>query len=202
MRACVRRSAKGSADEISACATWPARCRARTAFWKHQDPAQTLTCTITDEATRGTYLFDFEDTRSGVICLSYTWADASVKFNALSLEERVETCIRILEKIYGRDLITDQVVESVSISWEEMKGYNGAFRLTQPGQYTYQQSLFHQPFTPSPQHHNGVYLSGDTTSWAGGWVEGAFRSGLDAAMAIIKKLGGKVHSSENDQRFI
>ncbi len=176
--------------------------RTRTAFWKHQDPAHTLTCTITDEATRGTYLFDFEDTRSGVICLSYTWADSSVKFNALEHEERVDSCIRILEKIYGRDLISDQAVESVSISWEEMKGYNGAFKLTRPGQYAYQQSLFHQPFTPSPQQHNGVYLSGDTTSWAGGWVEGAFRSGLDAAMAIIKKLGGKVNTSEMDGRLI
>ena len=176
--------------------------RTRSAFWKHLNPSHTLTCTITDEATRGTYLFDFEDTRSGVICLSYTWADSSVKFNALSHEERVESCIRILKKIYGRDLISDQVVESVSISWEEMKGYNGAFKLTQPGQYAYQQSLFHQPFTPSPQHHNGVYLSGDTTSWAGGWVEGAFHSGLDAAMAIIKKLGGKVNTSEMEGRFI
>ena len=88
------------------------------------------------------------------------------------------------------DPLSDQVVESISISWEEIKGYNGAFKLTQPGQYVYQQSLFHQPFPPSPQLHNGVYLSGDTTSWAGGWVEGAFRSGLDAAMAIIKRIDG------------
>lgn len=175
--------------------------RTRTAFWKHQNPSQTLTCTVTDEATRSTYLFDFEDTRSGVICLSYTWEDSSVKFNALRHEERVQTCIRILEKIYGRDLISDRVVESVSISWEEVKGYNGAFKLAHPGQYSYQQALFRQPFTPSPQRHNGVFLSGETTSWAGGWVEGAFHSGLDAAMATIIKLGGKVNSSENDRRF-
>ncbi len=45
------------------------------------------------------------------------------------------------------DPLSDQVVESVSISWEEMKGYNGAFKLTQPGQYAYQQSLCRQPFT-------------------------------------------------------
>ena len=100
------------------------------------------------------------------------------------------------------DPLSDQVVESVSISWEEMKGYNGAFKLTQPGQYAYQQSLCQQPFTPSPQRHTGVYFSGDTTSWAGGWAEGAFRSGLDAAMAVIKKWGGKVNTSEMEGRFI
>lgn len=175
--------------------------RTRTAFWKHQNPSQTLTCTITDEATRGTYLFDFDDTPSGVICLSYTWTDSSVKFNALSQEERVETCIRILEEIYGRDLISEQMVESVGISWEEMKGFNGAFKLNRPGQHAYQQSLFRQPFIPSPLQHNRAFLSGDTTSWAGGWAEGAFQSGLDGAMAIIKKLGGKVNSSEMEGRF-
>jgi tryptophan 2-monooxygenase len=82
-----------------------------------------------------------------------------------------------------------------------MKGYNGAFKLNRPGQHAYQQSLYRQPFTPSPQQHNGVFLSGDTTSWAGGWAEGAFQSGLDGAMAIIKKLGGKVNSSGMEKRF-
>jgi len=101
----------------------------------------------------------------------------------------VASCIRILEKIYGRDLISDQVVESISISWEEMKGYNGALKLTQPGQYAYQQSLFHQPFTPSPQRHNGVFLSGDTTSWAGGWVEGASQR-IGCRHGHSKKVGG------------
>ncbi len=175
--------------------------RTRTAFWKHQNPSQTLTCTITDEATRGTYLFDFEDTPCGVICLSYTWGDSSVKFNALSHEERVECCIRILEKVYGRDLISKQALESVSICWEDISGYNGAFKFTLPGQYTYQQSLFQQPFTPSAKQHNGIFLSGETTSWAGGWIEGAFQSGLDAAMAIVEKLGGKVNSSETVRKF-
>jgi len=33
----------------------------------------------------------------------------------------------------------------------------------------------------------GGYLTGDTTSWVGGSVEGALHRRLDAAMAIIKK---------------
>ncbi|UCH92331.1 MAG: FAD-dependent oxidoreductase [Candidatus Aminicenantes bacterium] len=173
--------------------------RTKTAFWKDQNPASTLNCTITDEATRGTYLFDFDNTPSGVICLSYVWGDSSVKFNGLDHEERVQTCIRTLKKIYGRDLISHQIAESVSFFWEAAKGYNGAFKLTYPGQYEYQQALYLQPFTPSSPFHNGVFLAGDTTSWAGGWIEGALHSGLDAAIAIIHRLGGTAHHEPGAQ---
>jgi monoamine oxidase len=172
--------------------------RTKTAFWKDQPPESTLTCTITDEATRATYLFDFDDTKSGVICLSYTWEDSAVKFNALIHEERVQLCLRILEKIYGKDLISQHVVESVSFSWEGMKGYNGGFKLTYPGQYEYQLALFKQPFEPGPELHNGVFLAGETTSWAGGWLEGALQSGLNASRAIVSRLGGCLNLPPSD----
>ncbi|MCP4537938.1 MAG: NAD(P)-binding protein [Chloroflexi bacterium] len=166
--------------------------RTETAFWKEQPPESTITCTISDEATRGTYLFDFDDTPSGVICLSYTWGDSATKFNALDHQARVQKCVRALAKIYNKDLISDQIVESVSFYWEQAKGYNGAFKLTYPGQYEHQKALFRQPVSPSPELHNGVFLSGETTSWAGGWIEGALHSGLDASMAIIRRLGGDI----------
>ena len=40
--------------------------------------------------------------------------------------------------------------------------------------------------------HHGVFLSGESTSWAGGWIEGALHSGLDAAMAVVRKMGGRL----------
>ena len=167
--------------------------RTRTAFWKDREPTATLNTTITDEPIRAAYLFDFDDTPSGVICLSYTWGDSSIKFDALSPEERVQLCLSILAKIYGQDLVSDQIMETVSFAWQEARGYHGAFKLTYPGQYEYQQALFRQPFYPRPPRHNGVFLAGETTSWAGGWVEGALHSGLDAACAVILRLGGVVH---------
>ena len=167
--------------------------RTRDAFWKNKSPESTITCTITDEAIRGVYLFDFDNTSSGVICMSYTWEDSSTKFHALSENDRVAKCISILERIYGEDYISDQMVESVSFYWEHAKGYNGAFKLNYPGQYEDQLVLFRQPFSPSPELHNGVFLSGETTSWAGGWIEGAIQSGLDCSMAVIQRLGGNLN---------
>lgn len=165
--------------------------RTKTAFWKHHPPGQSLACTITDEPIRGAYMFDFEDTPSGVICLSYTWGDSAVKFNALSHEERVERSIRCLEKIYGQDLISDQVEETFSFFWEQAKGYHGAFKLTHPGQYDRQRDLFLQPFVPGPEKHNGVFLAGESVYWGGGWVECALQAGLNAAMAVVYRLDGQ-----------
>lgn len=165
--------------------------RTRRAFWKHQPPGSTLNCTITDEAIRGTYLFDFDDTDSGVICLSYTWEDSATKLHALDETERVDKSLEILKTIYGRDLISKQVAETKTYFWEHKKGYNGAFKLHYPGQHDDQKALFKQAGPDSIPSRNGVFLSGESTSWAGGWIEGALQSGLDAAMAVIRKLKGK-----------
>ncbi len=166
--------------------------RTREAFWKNLPPEQTLNCTITDEAIRGTYLFDFEDTDSGVICLSYTWEDSASKLCGLSDKELLAKSLDILKTIYGRDLISHQVEEVKTIFWEQEKGYHGAFKLNYPGQHEDQKALFLQPRPESFETHTGVFLSGESTSWAGGWIEGALQSGLDAAMGVIQKFGGKI----------
>jgi len=168
--------------------------RTRTAFWKDLPPESTLNCTITDEAIRGTYLFDFEDTQSGVICLSYSWEDSATKLHGLNELERVEKSLDILKTIYGRDMISDQVEEIKTYFWEHEKGYHGAFKLQYPGQHEDQKTLFSQARPDSITSHNGVFLSGESTSWAGGWIEGALHSGLDAAMGVVRKLNGSLYS--------
>ncbi len=166
--------------------------RTRKAFWKDAPPDTTLNCTITDEALRGTYLFDFDDTDSGVICLSYTWEDSATKLCSLSEQELLHKSLDTLKTIYGRDLISDQAEEVKTIFWEQEKGYQGAFKLNYPGQHEDQKALFLQTRPDSFEAHTGVFLSGESTSWAGGWIEGALQSGLDAAMAVVRKLGGEI----------
>jgi len=168
--------------------------RTRQVFWKNGNPRDTLNCTITDEAIRGTYLFDFDDTDSGVICLSYTWEDAATKLHSLDEQQRVDQCLDILKTIYGKDLISEQIAETKTCFWEHEKGYNGAFKLHYPGQYEDQKALFSQTKPESMASHNGVFLSGDSTTFAGGWIEGALHSGLDAAMAVVRKLKGELHT--------
>jgi monoamine oxidase len=159
--------------------------RTRKAFWKRE--AHFPLCAITDEITRGTYFFDFEDSESGVICLSYTWEDASQKFLAMSPEQQVDICLRTLEKAMGSDLIRSQIEEIFTISWEQTPYYHGAFRLASPGQYPDQVILSRQNQAADPTWDRGVYLAGDGVSFSGGWVEGALQTGIQAAASAINR---------------
>jgi len=148
-----------------------------TAFWK--EPGSEVTTTISDLPIRGTYLFDFEDTDSGLICVSYTWEDDSRKWHASTIEERANKSIEMLEEIYGTGTIRPHVVSAYGFSWEEMPGYRGAFRQYLPGQHHYREALA----KPS----NNIWFAGDGVSYAAGWIEGALRSGLKAALEIAEK---------------
>lgn len=160
--------------------------RTKTAFWKHD--RQITPCILTDAATRGTYLFDFETTSSGVACLSYTWEDDSRKMLALNDRERVALCRQNLSTIFGHDIFEDQILESVTISWEQASGYHGAFKLNRPGEHHDQKALYDQGRGADPIWDNGLYLAGDGVSFSGGWVEGALVTGLNAATAAIRRI--------------
>ena len=159
--------------------------RTREAFWKRD--AHFPRCVITDEITRGTYFFDFEDSESGVVCLSYTWEDSSQKFLAMSPEEQVDVCLKTLERVMGQDLIRSQVEEIFTISWEQAPHYHGAFKLAYPGQYADQVTLSRQNQAVDPAWDCGVYLAGDSVSFSGGWVEGALQTGIQAAVSTVNR---------------
>ncbi len=145
-----------------------------TAFWKA--PGHELTTTITDLPIRAAYLFDFEDTDTGLICSSYTWEDDSRKWHASDIEERADRSIDFLEVIYGKNTIRPHVVSAYGFSWEEMPGYRGAFKQYYPGQNHYYSAL--------ATAENNIHFAGDAVSFAGGWIEGALQSGLRAARDI------------------
>lgn len=173
----------------------------KTAFWK-DNPNIKFCTTITDKATRQTYFFDSSDfgsdTPSGVICLSYSWEDSSIKFSALDQEQRVKVCLDVLEEIYGKeitDIIAEQILEVFAWSWEQAYGYYGAFRMSNPGQYSHQWILFDQ--MKGKSLNNGVYLAGEALSWLGlsGWIEGALQTGLSASLSVIDRLNTLSKSS-------
>lgn len=148
------------------------------AFWK--EPGSEITTTISDLPIRGTYLFDFEDTESGLICASYTWEDDSRKWHASTIEERAERAIDMLEEIYGKDSIRPHVVSAYGFSWEEMPGYRGAFKQFYSGQHHYYNAL--------AEPSSNIWFAGDAVSYAGGWIEGALQSGLRTANEIADKF--------------
>lgn len=72
-------------------------------FWKDKDPVtgrDSVSMTLTDRMSRGTYLLDQGEGKPGLICLSYTWSDDSLKLLALDATERMNIMLRSLEEIY------------------------------------------------------------------------------------------------------
>lgn len=99
--------------------------------------------TLTDRLSRGTYLLDHGDDRPGVICLSYTWSDDSLKLLPLSPDERLTLMLGSLEEIYpGVDFRSHIVSDPVTLSWETERHFMGAFKANLPGHYRYQERLF------------------------------------------------------------
>ncbi|MBY6678560.1 FAD-dependent oxidoreductase [Rhodococcus sp. BP-332] len=167
-------------------------------FWKDVDPEtgrELVSMTLTDRLSRGTYLLDHGDDRPGVICLSYTWSDDSLKLLPLSPDERLTLMLGSLEEIYpGVDFRSHIVSDPVTLSWETERHFMGAFKANLPGHYRYQERLFsHFVQDELASRHRGIFLAGDDISWTAGWAEGAIQTALNAVWGVMNHLGGSTH---------
>ena len=164
-------------------------------FWRDIDPVtgrHVMSMTLTDRVTRGTYLMDQGEGKPGVICLSYTWNDDSLKWLPLPVEERVRIMLHSLAQIYpGLDIRRHIVSQPITVSWESDPHFMGAFKGNLPGHYRYQRRLFchfmQESFAPE---HRGLFLAGDDISWTAGWAEGAVTTALNAVWGVVQQLGG------------
>lgn len=96
------------------------------------------------------------------------------------------------------------------VDWQATKHHYGAFKLNYPGQEPFCAAAYYQFKTcenkpgskydegdPYAFPDTGVYLCGDGVSWIGGWVEGAMETGLNAAAAVVKRLGGTMDEANS-----
>ncbi|MER5358344.1 NAD(P)/FAD-dependent oxidoreductase [Streptomyces sp. NPDC002785] len=167
-------------------------------FWRDRDPAtgaDVMSMTLTDRMPRGVYLFDDGPDRPGVMCLSYTWNDDSLKVATLSAEERLEVLLSRLAEVYPAvDIRSHVIAEPLTVTWETEPRFMGAFKSNLPGQYRYQRRLFTQFMQEdmdAAQH--GFFLCGDDVSWTAGFAEGAVTTALNAVWGVLNHLGGATH---------
>ena len=167
-------------------------------FWLDPDPAtgrDTMSMTLTDRMPRGTYLLGDDPAKPAVICLSYTWADDSLKWLPLTVGERVEVMLQSLREIYpGVDVRRHITGDPVTVSWEAEPHFMGAFKANLPGHYRYQHRLFtHFVQDELPARYRGLFLAGDDISWTAGWAEGAVQTALNAVWGVLHHFGGETH---------
>ncbi len=167
-------------------------------FWKEIDPVtkkDTMSMTLTDRLTRGTYLFDNGDDQPGVICLTYSWMADALKMLPLPVEKRVELCLDALAKIYPNVDIRSHIIgRPQTISWEADPDFLGAFKGALPGHYRYNRRMYTQFMQQTlPKEQQGIFIAGDDVSWTPGWAEGAVQTALNAVWGIMNHFGGASH---------
>lgn len=156
---------------------------------------------LSDTKCPQVYTLDYGDQQSGVVLVTYTWADDSTKTQALdgpgllaAMKQEIATITRNTP-FYD---FADQLVPYTGnlerdmrfIVWQDTQDYFGAFTLAQPGQDPYIDTMFRDFGKAGTKDDNFVYVAGDCTSWAGGWVDGALHTGLNCAAGVVQSLGG------------
>ncbi|WDE95795.1 FAD-dependent oxidoreductase [Lentisphaera profundi] len=172
--------------------------RTRTKFWLNKDGSlkNNFPLTLmTDELPRAAYLMDYPETDEGVVVISYTWEDDSNKLQALPVDKRFEICREILYDVCPEweGYLEPVNNEVLSIDWQNEQDYYGAFKLNYPGQEPDIHAAYFQFMSVlNKKLDKGVYIAGDSNSWSGGWIEGALHTGINAASAVVKRLGGEL----------
>lgn len=164
-------------------------------FWKDKDPEtgrDTMSMTLTDRLTRGTYLFDNGPDQPAVMCLSYAWMSDALKMLPQSPEKRVNLALSALKKIYPKvDIASHIVGDPITVSWEADPYFLGAFKGALPGHYRYNYRMYgHFKQDKMPASEKGIFLAGDDISWTPAWVEGAVQTSLNAVWGIMTHFGG------------
>jgi len=149
----------------------------------------------TDESMRGLYCLNYDGENPdgmGVVLISYVWGDDSSKLLALTPKQRFDQFMATIRKVnveFADALATEANYETMaSIDWENTENYYGAFKLNYPGQEQMVSDVFFQFKT----NVNGIVMTGDSISWAGGWLEGAMTCSVNSACAIAHFLGAEL----------
>ncbi len=144
----------------------------------------------TDELCRGLYCLNYPGTDHGVVLVSYTWGDDSTKLLAIrDAEQRFCVLMDSLKRISPElaERLVEETIRVSNVDWELEPYYYGAFKLNQPGQDVWNQSMYYQFLSVLDRKSDtGVYLAGDSVSWSGGWIEGALQTGTNAAAAVVQ----------------
>ncbi len=164
-------------------------------FWRDRDPLSgryTMSMTLTDRLTRGTYLFDEGEGKPASICLSYSWMGDALKVLPLPVDQRVSLMLRALAKVYPNvDIASHIIGNPITVSWESDPNFLGAFKGALPGHYRYNHRMYcHFMQENRPPAERGLFLAGDGISWTPAWAEGAITTALNAVWGIVHHLGG------------
>jgi monoamine oxidase len=149
------------------------QCRRR--FWE-EDEGIFGGGTMTDLPIRNLYYPNHgRETGRGVILASYTWSEDAQRWGSLKPDERIVQALDDVAEIHPQ--VTQEFEVGTSWMWHDDEFAGGAFALFDPGQ----QTLLHQEII---KPEGRIHFAGEHASLYHAWIQGAFESGLRAAVAI------------------
>jgi monoamine oxidase len=147
----------------------------RTRFWE-TDEGIYGGGTVTDLAIRNLFYTDYgKETGRGILLASYTWSEDAQRWGSLAPHERIEQAAENVAAIHPQ--IVEQFEAGASHMWHDDPFAGGAFALFDPGQ----QTLLHDEIV---KPEGRIHFAGEHASSYHAWIQGAFESGLRAAMAV------------------
>lgn len=119
----------------------------------------------------------------GVIVASYNFNLDAVRLGNMPDEERFEKIKRDLEEVHGleRGALDPIVAQYATQVWDNDPLFKGAFCYFTPEQ----KKLFSWPMI-LPEYNNKVFFAGEHVSSLHRWMQGALRSGMEAANSVVK----------------
>jgi len=147
----------------------------RRRFWE-EDEGICGGGTVTDLAIRNLYYTDYgKETGRGILLASYTWSEDAQRWGSLLPHERIEQALENVAVIHPQ--IREEFETGASHMWHDDPFAGGAFALFDPGQ----QTLLHDEIV---KPEGRIHCAGEHASLYHAWIQGAFESGLRAAIAI------------------
>ena len=132
--------------------------------------------TVTDLPIRNLYYTDYgKETGRGILLASYTWSEDAQRWGSLSPQERITQALENVAAIHPQ--ILDEFEVGASHMWHDDEFAGGAFALFDPGQ----QTLLHDEII---KPEGRIHFAGEHASLYHAWIQGAFESGLRAAIHI------------------
>ena len=136
--------------------------------------------TITDLPIRNLYYTDYgKDTGRGILLASYTWSEDAQRWGSLSPRDRIVQALENVALIHPQ--ILEEFEAGASHMWHDDEFAGGAFALFDPGQ----QTLLHEEII---KPEGRIYFAGEHASLHHAWIQGAFESGLRAAIEIHQAI--------------
>jgi len=149
------------------------QCKRR--FWE-EDDGIFGGGTMTDLPIRNLFYPDHgRETGRGIILASYTWSEDAQRWGSLKPDDRIMQALDDVAEIHPQ--VTREFEVGTSWMWHDDEFAGGAFALFDPGQ----QSLLHEEIV---KPEGRIHFAGEHASLYHAWIQGAFESGLRAAVAI------------------